>query len=62
MKYSELERKLKKIGCYYTGRVEAGHPLWYSPKTNKFFPMSHHRSEEVATGTLRSIKNDSGLE
>ena len=62
MKYNELERKLKKIGCYDTGEEMNGHPLWYSPVTEKRFKMSHHRNEEVATGTLKSIKKDSGLE
>lgn len=41
MKYSELERKLKKAGCYYTGESLFGHPKWYSPITGKYFAMSH---------------------
>lgn len=62
MKYNELERLLKKIGCYYTGGSLDGHPEWYSPLTGKYFPMSHHHSQEVASGTLRKIKRDSGLQ
>ena len=62
MKYSELEKLLKKIGCYPTGSTRAGHPLWYSPVTGKKFTLSHHRSEEVSSGTLSSIKRDSGLQ
>ena len=61
MKYSELERQLKKIGCYSTGGSINGHPEWYSPVTNKYFPMSHHQHQEVASGTLRKIKKDAGL-
>lgn len=60
MKYSELERKLKKEGCYEEGEMN-GHPLWYSPKTGKYFKMSSHKSQEVAKGTLQSILKDSGL-
>ena len=60
MKYSELERKLKKAGCYEDGKM-SGHPLWYSPITEKHFKMSQHKSQEVATGTLKSISNDSGV-
>jgi hypothetical protein len=33
MKYNELERLIKKAGCYNTGESEAGHPLWINPKT-----------------------------
>ncbi len=61
MKYSELERKLKKIGCYDTGKVMNGHPLWYSPVTDKYFKMSNHPQKEIANGTFRSIIKDSGL-
>lgn len=61
MKYSELERQLKKFGCYDTGESLFGHPKWYSPITGKYFAMSHHHSQEVKTGTLKKIKEDSGL-
>ena len=46
MKYSEVERKLKKAGCYYV-RDGRKHPIWYSPITGKEFQTSHHKSEEV---------------
>lgn len=61
MKYNELERKLKKAGCYPTGETQSGHPLWCSPKTGKRFRFSHHVKEEVATGTLKSILRAAGL-
>lgn len=60
MKYSELERKLKKAGCYEDGEM-SGHPLWYSPITDMYFKMSHHRSQEVAKGTLNRILKDAGV-
>ena len=62
MKYNELERKLKKIGCYDLDRQMNGHPLWYSPVTGKEFQMSNHGKQEVAPGTLRAIKKAAGLE
>lgn len=60
MKYSELERKLKKHGCYwvYDGKK---HPIWYSPISQKEFQLSHHKSEEVKIGTLKSIMKDAGV-
>lgn len=61
MKYSELERKLLKFGCYPTGEQQCGHPVWFSPKTNRKFPTSNHKNQEVATGTLKSILRDAGL-
>lgn len=61
MKYSELEKLLKKAGCYQTGRQQGGHPLWYSPKTGKSFQTSNHQRQEVAAGTLKKILRDAGL-
>ena len=60
MRYSEIEKALKKEGCYIV-RQGANHALWYSPKTGKTFPVSRHRTEEIPAGTLRSIQRDAGL-
>jgi len=60
MKYSEVERKLKKAGCQW---VKDGkkHPIWYSPITDEYFTLSYHISEEVKNGTKRSIEKTSGV-
>ena len=62
MKYSELEKRLKEAGCYDTKKQANGHPVWYSPITNKKFRLSNHKSKEVATGTLKRILKDAGLD
>lgn len=61
MKYSELEKLLKKAGCTIH-REGSNHTIWYSPITGKTFPVGRHRSEDVRPGTLKSIKRDAGLE
>ncbi len=61
MKYSELEKKLKKNGCYDTGDQMNGHPVWYSPITKNKFKMSNHKSKEVKKGTLKNILKSAGL-
>ena len=61
MKYTELERKLRKYGCYDTGAQANGHPLWYSPKSGRIFKLSNHGSQEVPRGTLRQMLKDAGL-
>jgi predicted RNA binding protein YcfA (HicA-like mRNA interferase family) len=60
MKYSEVERKLKKYGCRCL-EEDGSHPLWFSPITNEKFTLSHHRSEEVRPGTLKQIIKSSGV-
>lgn len=61
MKYSELIQLIKKNGCivYREGK---NHTIYINPKTNKKFPVSHHKTQDVPTGTLKSIKKDAGLD
>ena len=61
MKYSELKKLLKKNGCYLV-REGANHEQWFSPKTGKTSSIGRHGSQEVKSGTLKSIKRDAGLE
>lgn len=60
MKYSELEKLLKKNGCKVL-RDGANHCLWISEKTQKKFPVSRHKTQEVPPGTLESILKSAGL-
>lgn len=60
MKVSELQKLLKKNGCYIS-RHGSNHDIWYSPITNKQFPVPRHPSKEIKTGTLNSIKKDAGF-
>ena len=61
MKYNELMRILKKHGCFDTGEQQGGHPLWYSPITDREFQVSNHGKEEVAKGTLKKIMKMAGI-
>jgi len=60
VKYSEIEKKLKKEGCYWV-RNGKKHPWWYSPITGLEFQLSHHKSQEAKFGTMKSISKDSGV-
>lgn len=60
MKYSELEKKLKKAGCYLL-RDGGNHPIWYSPITGRTFSTSHHKSEDAKQKTVKSISQQSGV-
>lgn len=60
VKYSELYKRLREIKCNII-REGANHSMWYSPVTGKTFPVSHHKSQDVPMGTLKSIERDAGL-
>ncbi len=61
MKYSEVERKLKRAGCYFLSHG-ANHDWWYSPVTGRRFLIPRHKSEEAKLTTLKSIEEQSGVE
>lgn len=60
MKYSELEKILVKNGCVIK-REGKNHCIWYSPITNQSFPVGRHRSQDVPTGTYKSIMRSAGI-
>lgn len=59
MKYTELEKKLRKAGCYQIGN--GAHPIWYSPNTGQTFATGHHDTHEVNPKTLNKILKAAGL-
>ena len=61
MKYSELEKLIKeRTNCKFL-RNGSSHPIWKNPDTGELFEMCYHRSEEVKSGTLRSIIKKAGV-
>ena len=61
VRYSELEKELKKAGCKVY-REGASHSIWYSPITGQKFPVSRHKTEEIPAETRTSIRRAAGLE
>jgi predicted RNA binding protein YcfA (HicA-like mRNA interferase family) len=60
MKYSELEKLLRKNGCKIL-RNGTRHDIWVNTKTGKRFTMPRHHGQEVAEGTKNSILKSAGL-
>ncbi len=60
MKQSEL---LKLFNKNNNKLVQHGkrHDIYYSPITDKKFPVPRH-TKEIAVGTLKNIKKDAGIE
>ena len=59
MKSTDLINELIRAGCILK-RVRGSHHMFYSPITNKTFPVPHPKSD-LPIGTLRSIKKSAGL-
>ena len=59
MKKSELLKLFSKSKIRFV-RHGKRHDIYYSPITNKEFPVPRHAAE-IKTGTLQSILTDAGL-
>lgn len=59
MKTSELLKILKRNDCYLI-RHGKSHDIWFSPVSNKQFPIPRHK-DEVKTKTLNSIMESAGI-
>lgn len=60
MKVNELIRLLRESGAILI-RHGGNHDWWENPKNGKRFAVPRHGSQEVPTGTLKSIKAKAGL-
>ena len=54
MKYNELQRELRKAGCFLL-RNGGDHDIWYSPITGLKKAVPRHGSKEIPKGTLKAI-------
>ena len=61
MTYSELKRLLRYNGCKKDSEGK-NHEIWYSPISDRFFPVGRHTSEEVPNGTLNAILKQAGID
>jgi hypothetical protein len=50
----KVRRLLRAAGCPRERRGKGDHEIWFSPKTNRRFPVDHRiRSRHTANGILR---------
>jgi predicted RNA binding protein YcfA (HicA-like mRNA interferase family) len=63
MKYREVARKLRALGCEELPRRAAGsHRKWHSPAIGRIAPVPDWGSKDLKVGTLRAIVKQLGLE
>lgn len=56
----DLIKQLKQHGCEFVRHGKGDHQIWYSPITNKKFPVPHPK-KEMPIGTLKNIKRLAGI-
>ncbi len=52
MKYAELTRKLRQLGCHYVREAAGSHEIWRNPAVRKQAPIPYHRSKDIGPTLL----------
>lgn len=61
MKYAELVKKLKLLGCEYARPGSGSHEIWFNPATGKVAPVPYHRSKDIGPKLLAQILKQLGI-
>ena len=61
MKYAELTRKLKRLGCYPTRFGAGSHEIWRNPDTQTQTPIPYHRTKDIGPGLVVRILRELGI-
>jgi predicted RNA binding protein YcfA (HicA-like mRNA interferase family) len=63
VKYKEVTRKLKQMGCQEIPRKGGGsHRKWHNPANGSIIPIPDWGSKDLKIGTLRQIVRQLGLD
>ncbi len=61
MKYRELTKRLRKLGCEFVRNGAGSHRIWWNPVNGHYTTIPDWRNKDLKTGTLRSILSDLGF-
>ncbi|HFE66467.1 MAG TPA: type II toxin-antitoxin system HicA family toxin [Chloroflexi bacterium] len=55
MKYKEVTRRLRSLGCEFKRQADGSHEIWWHPGKRKFTVIPRHGGRDIPKGTLRAI-------
>ncbi|MBN1937020.1 MAG: type II toxin-antitoxin system HicA family toxin [Anaerolineae bacterium] len=61
MRYRELTRRLRDLGCIEGRRGKGSHVFWHNPATGQSTAVPNWGSKDLALGTVRAIVRGLGL-
>jgi mRNA interferase HicA len=63
MKYRDVTRKLKKLGCQELPRRGGGsHRKWYNSKTDKLTVLPDWSGKDLKLGTIKAVIKQLGID
>lgn len=61
MRYREVAKRLRKLGCYELRRGKGSHRVWHNPATREVAVVPDWGSRDLAPATVRAIIRELGL-
>jgi predicted RNA binding protein YcfA (HicA-like mRNA interferase family) len=61
MKYRDLARRLRELGCEEVGPAKGSHRKWHRPANGKVTVAPDWGSKDLAPGTVRAIIRELGI-
>ena len=55
MRYRELAKRLRKLGCEELRQGKGSHRVWYNPDNGKIATVPDWGSKDLALGTVRAV-------
>ena len=62
MKYQDLAKRLREIGCQELVGGKGSHHKWHNPATGQVAAVPDWGSKDLAPGTVRAVVRELGLE
>jgi mRNA interferase HicA len=61
VKYRELTKRLRKLGCEFVRNGAGSHRIWRNPANDRYTTIPDWGSKDLKPGTLRGVVSDLGL-
>lgn len=61
MRYKELAKKLRRLGCEELREGRGSHRVWYNPENDHTVAVPDWGSRDLAAGTVRAIIRELGI-
>jgi predicted RNA binding protein YcfA (HicA-like mRNA interferase family) len=61
LRYTELVRKLRRVGVEFYRQGKGSHEVWWDPVTGRRAMIPNHPGQEIKKKTLAAIMRDLGL-
>jgi len=62
MRYREVARRLRQLGCRELRQDKGSHRIWHNPATGKVSAVPDWGPKDLAPGTVRAVIRELGID